>query len=97
MARVNLNADLVVKRGKRLYSIESIGDIIVIRTNVFAMAALCRKLFTGAEAKPEPGPFENLLSLFGLTLQWRWGPFRLILIRPDGPTRIARHAFGYHA
>jgi hypothetical protein len=54
------------------------------------MAALRRQWADGNPLRPLLIAMPLLAKRFDFRLQWRWGPFGLTLLDPDGPTRWAR-------
>lgn len=90
MTGTEIQADLLLENGGQRYVVSSEGDRLVVRAGLRDLVSL-RTETGGVEA--HRALFRRLSGILGglnLSLQWRWGPLRLTLIRPGGPTRIAR-------
>ena len=91
MARAAIEADLTLTHGSFRYSIESDDNRVAIRATARSMAALRRQCAGASPLRPLLNAMPFLAKRFEIRLQWRWGPFGLTLMGPDGPTRLARY------
>ena len=90
MARVSIDADLVVQNGGNRFAIESSGRSIEVRASARAMMALRRIWLDLAKSFPLQALVAKTSESAIQPVHWRWGPLRLALLGPDGPTRLAR-------
>jgi hypothetical protein len=89
MNRADINANLVVNRGKHSYDVDVHDGVVTVKAKFSAMTALHREL----NLKSGQGTFNKLalpLQKMNLSLKWKFGLFRLTLLKPDGPSLLTR-------
>ena len=79
-----------VTRGGLGYDITASGRDITVNASVPAMMALCRHLQATGLPKSVGRFLAEAFRRTGQSVRWRVGPFRITLLRPEGPTPLFR-------
>jgi hypothetical protein len=87
---IEVDANLSVDIGKIHFTIVSEDDAIVLSASLPAMLALYRERRLLSAFRTVISEMVSRGVMMAQSIQWRWGPVRLTVLRPSGPTFFGR-------